>query len=69
MEEMLRQYDYRNDLHENEWRKKNWTIRIGLEAIEAFNTPRINTPGLYYMKKFEELDLKFLLDEIEKLIK
>lgn len=69
MEELLQEYGYKEGLFLNEWRKKNWTVRVGLSKLEAFDKPRINTPGMYYCVDLKDLDLKLLLDEIEKYIK
>lgn len=69
MEEIFKKYGYNNSLNENEWRKKNWTVRFGITEYEAFDNPGINRPGMYFKEKLENLDLEFLLNEIEKYIK
>jgi hypothetical protein len=69
MDEILRKYGYRNDLHAQEWRKRNWVIRFGLTEVEAFNNPRLNTPGWYYKEAINTVDLENLLNEIEQIDK
>ena len=48
MTEILKKHGYREAEIANEWVKKSWTIRLFNDEIEAFNEPRINTPGLYF---------------------
>lgn len=69
MKEIFTKFGYNNNLHKDEWRKKNWTIRFGLTEYEAFDDPGLNRPGMYFKDKIENLDLEFLLEEIEKYIK
>lgn len=52
----------------NEYVKNNWTIRLDKNSIEVFNDPDIDR-GLYHISPISKIDLKELLDEIEKLIK
>lgn len=69
MEELLKKYGYRLSSESNEWRKDIWTVRKLYNEIEAFDSPRINTPGHYYKCNVQELDLENLLLEIDEFIK
>lgn len=49
---------------DNEYKKKNWVIRILKDTLEAFNNPEIE-PGIYYSALLSKIDLDTLLDEID----
>lgn len=66
MEELLTKHGFENDLHNDEWRKQNWTIRFSLSEIEAFNTPLLNTPGWYAKVPLTEESLQNVIDDIEQ---
>ena len=58
MQEMLKQYGY--VLNDNEWKKLEWTVRFDDEKIEAFDD------FLYFCKEIKNIELKDLLDDIDK---
>lgn len=62
MEELLQKYHYTLSSEPNEWTKDIWTIRLFYGEIEAYNTPRINTPGKYFKceKTLENLEVVLL---------
>ena len=69
MTEILKKHGYREAEIENEWVKKSWTIRLFSDEIEAFNEPRINTPGLYFKCQKTMENLLDIIYEIEQFIK
>ena len=52
----------------NEYVRRDWTIRINGDIIEAFNDPDKNK-GLYYSGPVKLVDLEQLLIEIDEFIK
>lgn len=51
-------------LDNNLWIKNYWSIRIYKNLIEVFNDPEKST-GKYYINSIENIDLDFLLDELD----
>lgn len=52
----------------NEYVRRDWTIRISGDIIEAFNDPDKNK-GIYYSGPIKKIDLEQLLIEIDEFIK
>ena len=52
----------------NEYVRRDWTIRINGDIIEAFNDPDKNK-GLYYSGPVKLVDIEQLLIEIDEFIK
>ena len=52
----------------NEYVRRDWTIRINGDIIEAFNDPDKNK-GVYYSGPIKKIDLEQLLIEIDEFIK
>lgn len=67
MEELLTSQGYIYSEEEREWNKDIWTIRLWVSKIEVFNTPRINTPGKYYMCPKTLENLQDILEAIDAL--
>lgn len=68
MEELLKKYKYTLSSETNEWTKDIWTIRLYCGEMEAYNTPRINTPGKYYKCESTRQNLERILEEIEEFL-
>jgi hypothetical protein len=69
MNEIMEKFNYKEGYYPNEWMKKNWTVRFALNKVEAYDTPRLNIPGMYYCKDLNEVNMEELLTEIEQYIK
>lgn len=69
MEELLQKYNYVQASDADEWNKDVWTIRLYTTEIEAFNTPRINTPGKYYKCPSNLKNLEDIILDIESFIR
>ena len=52
----------------NEYVRRDWTIRISDDILEAFNDPDKNK-GVYYSGPIKKIDLEQLLIEIDEFIK
>lgn len=62
-------YGYTLSSETNEWNKDIWTVRFMFSEMEAFNTPRTNTPGKYYKCDTDLENLEEILKEIDSFIK
>lgn len=67
MKELLKNAGFIETEWENEWSKDEWTIRLFENEIEAFNEPRINTPGVYYKCLKSEERLQTILEDIKSI--
>jgi len=68
MNELLLKHNYKQWSRPNEWHKENWTIRFSSTEVEAFDDPRMNTPGKYYKCSLETVDMETLLIEIDEFL-
>lgn len=65
----MKKFGYEEGYHIEEWIKGNWTVRFSFDKVEAFDTPRLNVPGMYYCKDLKDVNMEELLNEIEQYIK
>lgn len=68
MKELLLKYNFTQTSEENEWTKGEWTIRFAFDIMEAFNTPRLNTPGWYHVCEISLEHLTNILSDIDDFI-
>ena len=68
MNEILMNRGFIKTENPNEYVRRDWTIRINGDIIEAFNDPDKNK-GLYYSGPVKLVDIEQLLIEIDEFIK
>lgn len=68
MNKIMRNFGYSEGYYPNEWKKKNWTVRFFDNEVEAYDNPLINTPGKYFHKDLDKIEVEDLLIEIDKFI-
>ena len=67
MNEILTNRGFIKTENPNEYVRRDWTIRINDDIIEAFNDPDKNK-GVYYSGPIKKIDLEQLLIEIDEFI-
>ena len=68
MYDVLKNNGFVKELPENNWVKKNWTVRILDGEVEAFNNPLYNLLGKYHKCACTEENLKNIIDDINAYI-
>ena len=68
MNEILMNRGFIKTENPNEYVRRDWTIRIIDDTVEAFNDPDRNK-GLYYSGPVKLVDIEQLLIEIDEFIK
>ena len=68
MNEILTNRGFIKTENPNEYVRRDWTIRINDDILEAFNDPDKNK-GVYYSGPIKKIDLEQLLIEIDEFIK
>ena len=68
MDDILMNRGFIKTENPNEYVRRDWTIRISDDILEAFNDPDKNK-GVYYSGPIKKIDLEQLIDEIDEFIK